>query len=147
MHFPLGAQIAHLPPREGGLENRALLPAALHALIAAIFARLFDRLEQIFLLWKSGDLPAPTLHRVPPATPRQRPSARIPRHRGPRSKSIRRRARSAQESRARKATPQPASTPTMINQCPSAPPNRTHDPPPIAGHSRLPKHVDNITIS
>ncbi len=52
----LGAPIALLPPRKGALENRALLPAALHALIVAALARLFDRLEQLLLLWRSGVL-------------------------------------------------------------------------------------------
>ena len=33
------------------------LPSSLHALISALFARLFDRLEQFLLLWQSGQLP------------------------------------------------------------------------------------------
>ena len=93
-------------------EHRVLLPAALHALIAAIFARLFDRLEQLFQLWQSGDLP--TAHQVQPATARQRLSARTPRHRGSRSKTIRRRARSAQESCARKPAPHPTAAPRRL---------------------------------
>ena len=72
-----------------------MLPAALHAFIMACLARVFARLEQIFLLWQSGQLalapirparnatqhplstsssrnPAPAAHR----NPQRRPSLR-----------------------------------------------------------------------
>lgn len=65
-----GAPIALHPPRKGALENRALLPAVIHTLIAAAFARLFARLEQLLLLWQSGALAPP-----PPRTPAPRPIA------------------------------------------------------------------------
>ena len=80
---PLGAQIASL--RKAGTAppgaDRRMLSKSLHALIAAIFARIFDRLEQILLLWQSGQLPAPPIRAPRAATlPRQHP-AKPRRHR------------------------------------------------------------------
>ena len=46
-----------------------ILSAALHTLIAAIFARIFTRLEQILRLWQSGDLPELS-HHTPAKQPR-----------------------------------------------------------------------------
>ena len=40
-------------------ENRAWIPDAIHALIIAALARVFARLEKLFLLWQSGNLPVP----------------------------------------------------------------------------------------
>ena len=45
-----------------------MLSNALHAMIAAIFARIFGRLEQIILLWQAGNLPTPATR--PMSTPR-----------------------------------------------------------------------------
>ena len=59
---PLAAQLAGLRAATTSNDDRTMLPAALHALIAAIFARLFDRLEQILLLWQSGQLPLTNRH-------------------------------------------------------------------------------------
>ena len=68
------------------MENRALLPAAIHALIAAAFARLFARLEQLLLLWQSGALVPPPHTPLPrpiaaPATRRQSAARHRTRHR------------------------------------------------------------------
>jgi len=38
---------------------RGWLPASVQTLIMAFLARIFGRLEQMFLLWQSGDLPNP----------------------------------------------------------------------------------------
>ena len=71
---PLGTQIASL--RKAGAApsgaDRGRLSTALHTLIAAIFARIFDRLEQILLLWQAGQLPKPVV--------RQRPQAKTEHH-------------------------------------------------------------------
>ena len=59
-HPPLADQLAGLraiptTPK----ADTTILSAALHALVAAIFARIFGRLEQFLLLWQSGSLPCP----------------------------------------------------------------------------------------
>lgn len=63
-------------------ESRAWIPGAIHAAIAALFARIFGRLEQLLLLWRSGNLPAPQprhpSHRAHTANPRPRPPATVP---------------------------------------------------------------------
>ena len=58
----LADQLAGLRAATPSNDGRGMLPAALHALIAAIFARIFDRLEQIILLWQSGLLPHAQSH-------------------------------------------------------------------------------------
>ena len=137
-HPTLGAPIALHPPRKGALENRALLPAAIHTLILAALARLFDRLEQLLLLWRTADLPSP----APPTAPRRRAPA--PRHRAPRVKSTRRtrvaKAR-AQQTCARQPALQPNATPPPTPKRPGAPKRRTLDPPPNAPQSPSPSHV------
>jgi len=45
----------------------------LHALILACFTRLFARLEQLVLLWKSGTLPVPQPRAPSPHTPHRSP--------------------------------------------------------------------------
>ena len=40
-------------------EKRAWIPDAIHTLIMAALARIFGRLEQLLLLWQSGQLPLP----------------------------------------------------------------------------------------
>ncbi len=47
---------ASATPAEAGSGT---VSAALHALIAATFARIFARLEQLLALWQSGHLPPP----------------------------------------------------------------------------------------
>ena len=64
-------------------DDRGWLPASLHALIMAIFARIFGRLEQLVLLWQAGTLPAAQPATATPArTPRppaQQSNPAIPR--------------------------------------------------------------------
>ena len=56
---PLGDTIARLRIAAPWAAARGWLPSRLHALIAAAFARIFDQLEQLLLLWKAGALPTP----------------------------------------------------------------------------------------
>ena len=75
-HAPsLGDQIARLRGAPAAREKCAWCPAALDALIAAIFARIFGRLEQLLQLWQSGQFPSP--RPAPPST--RTPPAPIPR--------------------------------------------------------------------
>ena len=69
---PLADQLAGLRATITSNDGRGWLPASLHALIATIFARIFDRLEQLFQLWQSGQLPAP--QPSPPRQTQRRPS-------------------------------------------------------------------------
>ena len=73
--------------------DTTLLSAALCAMIAAIFARIFGRLEQFLLLWQSGTLPAPqpraTVFRAATAAPRPTPAPRTPIPRRPHDRSTR----------------------------------------------------------
>ena len=55
----LSDQLLRLRHTAQAVESRAWLPEAIHALIAAIFARLFSRLEHIIQLWQAGQLPLP----------------------------------------------------------------------------------------
>ena len=70
-NIPLADQFAGLraSPTTPNADTR-ILSTALHALIAAIFARIFARLEQFLLLWQAGTLP------VTPARPITQPSHR-----------------------------------------------------------------------
>ena len=78
----LGAQIANLKSAIAARETCVWVPDAVHALIAAIFARIFGRLEQLILLWQAGTLPtapirrphaAPAPHPAAPSTPKPAP--------------------------------------------------------------------------
>ena len=69
-HSPsLGERIASLRGTAQVLEPCAWVPDSVHALIMACLARIFGRLEQLFLFWQSGSLPATylTLARHPAA--------------------------------------------------------------------------------
>ena len=55
---PLAGQLAGLRAATTANAERGWLPASLHALIMAIFAHIFGRLEQLLLLWQSATLPA-----------------------------------------------------------------------------------------
>ena len=59
----LGDKFARLrDSARAGEEKCARIPASIHALIMACLARIFARLEQLFLLWQSGQLPPPQAH-------------------------------------------------------------------------------------
>ena len=121
------------------------MSAALHAVIAAIFARIFTRLEQILLLWQAGNLvplpPAPHLATAPRVLP---PAA----HRAARRLRARRTARAIPAP----AIPAPAAIIRALNQIARAAhprratgihphprphqrarprPQPAHDPPPL----------------
>ena len=66
---PLADQLAGLRAASAANDDSGWLPAALDALITACLMRIFARLEQILLLWKSGHLPLPAIPR-----PSQRPA-------------------------------------------------------------------------
>ena len=79
-HTPsLGDQIARLRGTAQAQEKCAWIPAAIHALIIAVLTRIFGRLEQIFHLWQSGDLPAPQIRT--PRAPHSRATSRRTGHR------------------------------------------------------------------
>ncbi len=58
----LRAESAALADRYGTIPAR--LVAAVHAMLLAALARLMDRLEQLLLLWQSGQLPQPAARPV-----------------------------------------------------------------------------------
>ena len=79
---PLADQLAGL--RAAAAPSGAdcgMLPAALHAVIAAILARIFAGLERVFLLWQAGLLPTPAARHISPPS---RPSEPRPRQLSPR---------------------------------------------------------------
>ena len=59
-----------------------MLPISLHALFAALFARIFNRLEHLILLWQTGQLPTPPVRQVAAGDP-------APRHPALRAKTAR----------------------------------------------------------
>ena len=76
---PLGDQIARLlaaAPRAAACERLPIF--SLHALIYAILARIFARLEQILLLWQAGALPTPKLRPTVASMPRDVPNPSEP---------------------------------------------------------------------
>ena len=86
----LAADLALLRSTAPAVDDRGWLPASLHALIAAIFARIFERLEQLLQLWQSGDLPNPSRQPTAeePRTPRITAGGpQSPRHRTKRARS------------------------------------------------------------
>ena len=95
-------------------ENRALLPAALHALITAIFARSFARPELLLQAWQTGSLPPPPIKSQRNPMPRQSlPAMRTPRHRA-----------IPAPSRAPKIPTRPAGIVTRISEAPSDSPSQ-----------------------
>ena len=108
-------------------------------MIMTILARIFGRLENILLLWQSGNLPAPPIRTAQPPRPpipyaphrRIRPSARQTRHH-PHSRAL----------HAREDTPQTAAAMPARNPAADCAPSNTvasptrprpaRDPPPAA---------------
>ena len=111
---PLGAQIASFQAANAAQETRAWLPATLHALIAAIFARIFGRLEQLIALWQSGTLPPASIPR-----PQSQDAATAPH---PTSPGASHRANPTTRTRATTATPAAIihTTPSPPRTAPSA---------------------------
>ena len=112
-------------------ENRAW---SLDALIAAIFARIFARLEQLLLLWQSGDLPLPQPSRKPhrPSTGTRASEPRPPAAHAARRRSLRVAARARAASIPRHPTGQSAE-PRALAQRPipqAARPRSARAPPP-----------------
>ena len=126
--------------------THACLPPALHALIIATLARLFARLEQLFLLWQSGQLPP----QRPGAPPIARPAPNTP-HPGT-SRTAR---PGRQYTRARRATfraPSPRPTPTLPGgiRAPKPPLHARAPPPPrhpIRRNNRPARIADPRAIS
>ena len=140
---PSADQLAGLRAATTSNDDRGMLPAALHALIAAIFARIFKRLEQVLLLWQSGNLPA--LPPPRPAHPNQHHSANTnsacalptPRHQPRPARSAAPHGSPQDTQRAaqhRAATAMPAPNPAAITSSKPAtaspPPHPARAPPP-----------------
>ena len=135
-------------------EKCVFLPAPIQAVIAAIFARIFGRLEQILLLWQAGQLPAPQPREPREAAARPTPVARSgTRHSLARHPSARQAPDSIQPpARARRAITHRAA-PANPRGTSSAPPaaaphparcRRTGQNP---GFPRSPSHSHFVTIS
>ena len=144
-HSPaLSEQIAGLRRAVQAAPAAAWLPATLHALIIACFARLFTRLEQMLQLWQSGDLVIPeTPTRATTKSPHRRRAPSAPR-------------RHSRHIRARQAATQAAPRhPRAIRNTAAIPPSAARqrprparDPPPPAAsplQTASPTHADIIT--
>ena len=149
-HSPaLSEQIAGLRRAVQATPAAAWLPATLHALIIACFARLFTRLEQMLQLWQSGDLVIPetptraTTTRATTKSPHRRRAPSAPR-------------RHSRPIRARQAATQAAPRhPRAIRNTAAIPPSAARqrprparDPPPPAARplqTASPTHADIIT--
>ena len=60
LHPPrLSDRRAQMRPAAPSGAARRMLPISLHAVFAALFARIFARLEHLLLLWQTGQLPTP----------------------------------------------------------------------------------------
>ena len=77
----LGDQIARMHDAVHAQERCVFIPAAIHALIIACLDRIFGRLEQLVLLWQTGQLPVPA--------PRQQTLPAIRQHSLPRARAAR----------------------------------------------------------
>ena len=138
---PLGDTLASLRSAPLG-THRGMLPAALHTLITAILTRIFARLEQVFLLWQAGQLPAPTVrHRAPNLPAEARPSH----HNTPAPREPRQRNAPARD-------PQQVRAPTPPNRIrPGHPPRRANPRAATAGsrpcRDSVPAHASRRRIS
>ena len=131
-HSPsLGDQFARMHDAVHAQERCAWIPSAIQALIIACLARIFGRLEQIFLAWQSGTLPVrePAIHTA--HSPQIRSAA--PRQRTPYVRVRRQRQTGAQSARASESK-SPAWPPTRPTLAPSTNPrharhHQARDPP------------------
>ena len=148
----LTQELARLRQSAEADDAHGWLPAALHALIMACLARIFGRLEQVFLLWTAGDLPPPR-----PITP---PAAmRAPSHpkthhtaRQPRTYTRARTTKRAITRQRTRTTPAPSLTPAPKRGIPAVPPpsNARAPPPPrapIRRNNRLARIADPRPLS
>ena len=121
---PIGDAIVRM--RASAQEDSAhpFLPATLRAAIMAILARPFACLEQVFLAWQSGQLPA-AQPRPPAADAREPKHTRraAPRTNQPRRPGTRRHTRAHQDSVGR--CPEPPD-PRHLQPTPSPPNTRPH---------------------
>ena len=119
-HSPaLSEQIAGLRRAVQAAPAAAWLPATLHALIIACFARLFTRLEQMLQLWQSGDLVIP---QIPPRT-----TTKSAHRRSPSAATFRQSRRCARQT-ATPARPR-ARHPRAIRRTAAIPPSATRQRP------------------
>ena len=149
-HSPaLSEQIAGLRRAVQAAPAAAWLPATLHALIIACFARLFTRLEQMLQLWQSGDL-------VIPETPTRATTTRATTKRAHRRRAPSAPRRHSRHIRARQAATQAAPRhPRAIRNTAAIPPSAARqrprparDPPPPAARplqTASPTHAHVIT--
>ena len=79
----MATQIASLRTTAAAGAEHSWLPATLQALILACLTRLFGRLEQIFQLWQSGQLPLPQPRNPTPIGNASPPSLATPFARAP----------------------------------------------------------------
>jgi len=125
----LGDKFASLRGTAQEQETCAWIPDSVHALIIACLARIFARLEQIFLLWQTGQLPPPQARSTQRPTARRNAARRnVPRQN--RAPLLPAPAPRARRHKSRVATPPPAQCPAPLHTIiPSARPRPAHDPP------------------
>ena len=125
----LADQFAGLRAATPSNDGCGWLPASIQALIMACLARLFARLEQIFLLWQSGQFPTPAENLPQRLAQTSTTPSRAPRARARRSPRIRRRRICASAMRPRRA---PCHAPAIAQSrriVPAIRPRPAHDPP------------------
>ena len=78
---PLSAQLAELRTAVSAADTRGWILDSVIGMIMACLMRIFDRLEQLLLLWQSGTLPLVQPRAVSPGIRHGIPAPRAPRHR------------------------------------------------------------------
>ena len=137
--LPLSAQLTGLRAAILADSRCVWVPAAVHAWIVALLARLLGRLEEVFRLWQSGALVPPPRH----APPARLPSALRPakhRHARKRRRAIARpNCATAHRTAPGLKAPQAARPP--IAQAPAPRPRPARDPPPAGLDRRMARQV------
>ena len=128
LHPPrLSDRRAPMRPAAPSGAARRMLPISLHAIIAAIFARIFARLEQILALWQAGTLPLPPARKSAPTHRTPAINNRAPRRRTTRAPRVRARQNCV---RIRAAVHTPGKLAASTPASALSPPSRhAHDPP------------------
>ncbi len=148
-----GLRASPTTPNADTMNLSSPMAAALHALLAAIFARIFGRLEQLLQLWQSGQWPQPGQHPTAPrAIPRQETAARprAPRITRRRTATTRRDSAPAMPARRPIRQPGPPSLPNHTPQRPTIaapPPPHARAPPKKRPQAQPKTHTLFITIS